>query len=501
MASAVMTTTGVIAPVRSRLSTALIVASLCLCGTVVSLQQTLVVPILPELPRLLSTSSDNASWLVTATLLAGAVSTPVVSRLADMFGKRKMIVLCLLFSIGGSFIGAFSTSLLTVVAGRTLQGVGMALIPVGIAIMRDELPKERVPLGVALMSATLAVGAGAGLPLAGIIASSTDWHAIFWVTAGAGILMLVFVLLVLPESPVRSPGHFDYRGAAGLTIALTALLLAISKGGVWGWGNPWTLGLGFGGLLVLIAWVPLELRVRRPLVDIRVARRPAVLLVNISSVLVGFAMFGNMLVTTQLLQLPTSTGYGLGLGMVESGLWLAPTALVFGALAPVSAAITRRFGAHTTLMSGALIMSVFYVARVFLSNDLTQIVIGAMLVSVGTSLTYAAMPTLIMRAVPVTETASANGLNTLLRSVGTSMSSAAVGVALSVGTVLIAGESHPALSSFQLIFWGSALTCLVSAVLALPLRRLTADSEYDEDERAMDDAVPTTDVAARGGIG
>jgi len=487
--------------VRSRLSTGLIVAALCLCGTVVALQQTLVVPVLPELPRLLDTSTDNASWLVTSTLLAGAVSTPVVSRLADMFGKRRMIILCLMFSITGSFVGAFSDSLLTVVTGRTLQGVGMALIPVGIAIMRDELPKDTVPLGVALMSATLAVGAGAGLPLAGIIANSTDWHAIFWVTAGAGMVMLVFVLLVLPESPVLSPGHFDYRGAVGLTVALTSLLLAISKGGVWGWGDPWTIGLGLGGLLLLLAWVPLELRVPRPLVDIRVARRPAVLLVNTASVLVGFAMFGNMLITTQLLQLPTSTGYGLGLGMVESGLWLAPTALIFGALAPVSAAVTRRFGAHTTLLAGALIMSVFYVARVFLSHDLAQIVIGAMLVSIGTSLTYSAMPTLIMRAVPVTETASANGLNTLLRSVGTSMSSAAVGVAVSVGTISIAGESHPAMSSFQLIFWGSAATCLIAAVLALPLRRLTAEGDFDEDELGPDDEVPATDVAARGGVG
>src|SRR5699024_6314844 len=145
-------------------------ATLALSGTVMSLQQTIVVPLLPDFPRLLETTADNASWLVTATLLTGAVATPVVSRLADMYGKRIMMMVTLAIMVLGSLIGALSgTSLELAVLARALQGVGMALVPVGIATMRDELPPHRVPLGVALMSATLAIGAGAGLPLSGLM--------------------------------------------------------------------------------------------------------------------------------------------------------------------------------------------------------------------------------------------------------------------------------------------------------------------------------------------
>lgn len=472
-----------------------VVATLALTGTVVSLQQTLVLPLLPEFPRLLGTTADTASWLVTATLLAGAVATPTISRLADMFGKKRMMLVALAVMVAGSALGALSQTLPLIIAARALQGVGMALIPVGIAIMRDELPRDRVPLGVALMSATLAIGAGAGLPLAGLISDHLDWHAIFWVTAVAGTAMLGAVWLVLAESPVVTRGSFDYRGAVVLSLSLTAVLLALSKGGQWGWSSPVTLVLAGLGLLLLLAWLPLELRVRNPLVDVRIAARPAVLLVNLVSVLTGFAMFANMLVTTQLLQLPTSSGFGLGLGVLETGLWMTPSALVFGAMAPVSAAVTRRFGPLTTLLAGALLMSGAYVARVFLSHELWQIVTGSTLVAVGTSMTYAAMPTLIMRAVPVTETASANGLNTLLRSIGTSASSATLAAVTTIGVVRVGGDVFPSFDALVAVFWLSAIMSLVAGLLVVPMWRMR---EYAQEDR--DAAEPRPDTVVHGRV-
>lgn len=463
-----------------------IVAILAMCGTVVSLQQTLVLPLLPDFPRILSTTVDNASWLVTATLLTGAVAIPSVTRLADMFGKKRMMVVCLAVMVLGSILGSFSDVLWLVVTARALQGVGMALIPVGIAIMRDELPRDRLPLGVALMSATLAIGAGAGLPLAGLLTKHFDWHSIFWVTGLAGLLMLLAVARAVPESPVLTRGTFDYRGALLLSVALTSGLLVLSKGGSWGWTSWPTILLAVVGVLVLLAWLPFELRVSNPLVDLRVAARPTVLLVNIASVLTGFAMFSNMLVTTQLLQLPTSSGYGLGMDVLQTGLWTAPTALVFGAMAPVAAWGISRFGPQVTLLAGAAVMSGAYVGRVFLSQDLWQIVGGAMLVAAGTSMTFAAMPTLIMRAVPMTETASANGLNTLLRAIGTSSSSAAMAAVTTVGVIRVGGDVFPSFGALVTVFWVSAGTSALAALVTIPLFRTRELSAHVGDRPAQD---------------
>lgn len=465
-------------PAATRSSPALIVTTLALCGVVVSLQQTLLLPLLPELPELLDTSVDNASWLVTATLLSGAIATPTLSRLADMHGKRRMMLVALGLSVAGSLLGALSPTLPLLITARALQGVGMALVPIGIAAMRDELPRDRLPLGVALMSATLAIGAGVGLPLAGLITEHLGWHAIFWVTGAVGLALVAAVMRVLPESPVRTRGSFDLRGAVLLSVALTAVLVALSKGGQWGWLSPATLGSGAAGLVLLALWAPLELRTPAPLVDIRVAMRRAVLLPNLGSFLAGFGLFANMLVSTQQMQQPETTGYGLGFDALHTGLWLAPAALAFALMAPVSAWLIGRIGPQLTMIAGASIMGVTYLARIVLSDDVLQIAIGSVVVSAGTAMAYAAFPTLVTRAVPVTETASANGLNVLLRAMGTSTSSATIAAMATISTTEIAGVTYPSWTAIATVFWLAAGASFAVALLGVPMVRMT---EYRDD--------------------
>lgn len=460
-----------------RKSPTTIMLVLSLCGIVVSLQQTLLLPLLPELPELLDTTADSASWMVTATLLAGAVATPTISRLADMYGKRRMMLVALTITFCGSVLGAVSNVLPLLVGARALQGVGVALVPVAIAMMRDELPQERVPLGVAVMSATLAVGAGVGLPVSGLLANNLDWHAMFWLTGLVSALLVLVAASTLPESPMRTKGSFDVRGAVLLSGALTALLLALSKGSQWGWASAATLGTVVIGVALLGVWLPLALRTPSPLVDVRVAARRPVMLVNVISIFAGFAMFINMLVTTQVLQMPEQTGYGLGLDIVTSGWWMVPNTIAFAVMAPVSAWLTRRYGPQVTLLIGAVVMTVSYFVRTFASDDLAQVVLGSVTVGIGTAIAYGALPTMVMRAVPVTETASANGLNVLLRSVGTSAASAATAAVTSASALVIAGQIAPSSDALQLLLWLAVIASLAATVLAVPTLRMREFSE------------------------
>ena len=485
-------------PRQRRWPTSVVVTVLCLCGTVVSLQQTLVIPLLPDFPHILDTSADNTSWLVTVTLLTSAVSTPIVSRLADMFGKRRMMVLCLAMMICGSVVAALGAAFALVVTGRALQGFAVALIPVGISILRDELPREKVPSAVALMSATLGIGSAVGLPMSGIIYAHWGWHAIFWVCAVAGALLVTAVVVVVPESAVRTRGRFDYLGAVLLSIALTSLLLALSKGGHWGWVTERTVGLFMLAAVAFVVWLRVELGASQPLVDIRTSTRKPVLLTNIASILLGFAMYGNMLTTTQQLQMPKISGYGFGTSVVVAGACMLPGGLAMVLLAPVSATITKQFGARTTLIVGALVIAGGYVARVNLTATIWQVVLGATLVSMGTAIAYAAMPTLIMRSVPITETASANGLNTLLRAIGTSVSSSVVAAILTSVTITVAGVVFPSLAAFQHIFWLCAFAALIGAGVALALPSRAALARAAREARAGRPAAPDGDIKGPG---
>ncbi len=454
---------------------------LSVCGTFVSLQQTLIIPIIGDLPKLFHTTPSNASWLITATLLTSAVAMPTVSRLADMYGKRRMMVICLILIIVGSLLGAVGTSLPLVIVARALQGFSTALIPVGISIMRDELPKEKVPAAVALMSATLGIGGAIGLPLGGFLYAQSSYHSLFWLSAATGVLLLIAILKLVTESLIKTPGRFDVLGALIISIALTCFLLAVSKGGSWGWGSASVLGL-FAAFVVLLAlWVPYQLKIREPLIDLRTSARRPVLITNIATVLIGFAMFGQMLAVTQLLTMPTASGYGYGFSPMQAGLAMLPGGMLMVFLAPVSATITNRFGAKTTLLTGAVIMGLGYIGLVFMIGTLFTLILGTILVSAGLALAYAAMPTLIMRAVPMTETASANGLNALLRSVGTSSASAAVAAVLAGMTMTVGGIAMPAVGAFKFIFWISAISALVGASIGafLPKHRADLEESFD----------------------
>jgi MFS family permease len=460
---------------RSRtLSPGAITAVLALSGTVVALMQTLVVPLLPDFPKILGVTADDASWLVTATLLSSAVATPIVSRSADMYGKRKMMVICLAIMVAGSIVAAVGGSFLWLIIGRALQGFSSALIPVGISIMRDELPKEKMGSAVALMSATLGIGSAMGLPLAGLLYEGLGWESIFWVSGAAGTLLLAAVVLVVPESKVRTPGRFDYLGAVVLSAALAALLLAISKGGSWGWSSEPVLLLFLASAILLAVWVPYELKVSQPMVDLRTSGRRPVLLTNLASLLVGFAMFANMLLTTQQLQLPASTGYGFQLSVIAAGLCMVPSGLAMVVFAPVSGGIIGRFGGKSALIAGAAVMVAGYMARVFFWDSIASVIIGSTVVSIGTAIAYAAMPTLIMGAVPITETASANGLNSLVRSIGTSTSSAAVAAVLTSVTITVGSARLPSFEAFKDVFWMAALASTASMVAAVFIPRAAA---------------------------
>ncbi|MFI5952720.1 MFS transporter [Cryptosporangium sp. NPDC051539] len=476
--------------------TNLVVAVLAAAGISVALMQTLVIPLIPELPELLHAAPSDAAWAITATLLAGAVATPVVGRLGDMFGKRRMLLFSIALLITGSVIGAFSNSLTPMVVGRILQGAAAGVIPLGISLMRDTVPPERLGAATALMSASLGIGGALGLPAAALLADNFDWHALFWVSAAVGALVGVLVLSFVPHSTIRTGGRFDVPGAIGLSAALVSLLLAISKGGDWGWTSGTTLGLFGAAVVVLLVWGVYELRTSQPLVDLRTTARRQVLLTNLASIGIGFAMFAMSLVIPTLLQLPVATGYGLGRSMLTVGLVMAPSGLVMLVAAPLAARVARVRGFKLTLIIGAVIIAAGYGFAAVLMDAVWQLVVATCIIGAGVGFAYGSMPALVMAAVPVSETAAANSLSTLMRSLGTSVASAVGGAILANMVVALGPVSVPSQAGFRVVLSLAAGAALVGALIAgfIPRHtRPTPDAAIPADEA---DGIGTAEPAA-----
>ncbi|MFI7114669.1 MFS transporter [Nonomuraea sp. NPDC050227] len=455
-----------------------IVSVLAVAGIVGSLMQTLVVPLIGRLPRLLHASAADTSWVITVTLLVGAVATPVIGKLGDLYGKRTMMLVCSVPLVAGSVVCALSGSLIPMIAGRGLQGLGVGMIPLGVSALRDLLPPQRVGPAIALMSSSMGIGGALGLPISAAVAEYADWRVLFWGSAALSVLVGVLIWLLVPATPAAAVrGRLDLVGAFGLGAALVCLLLGVSKGGDWGWSSGATLGLLGGAVLLALLWGLWELRVRDPLVDLRTTARPQVLLTNVASILVGFAMYAQSLVLIQILQLPAALGYGLGQSMLAAGLWMAPSGLMMMAVSSLGARLSAARGPKTSLFVGALVIAAGYGTALGLMGWSWGLMIAGCVGSAGVGLAYGAMPALIMGAVPRSETASANSFNTLMRSIGTSVCAAVIGVVLAQLTVTVGGHTLPSETGFRTALLIGCGVAVVAALVTLTLPKTrTADA-------------------------
>lgn len=453
--------------VRFRFPPMLVVIVLCLGSLCGALMQSLVIPIQSELPRLLGTAPGNASWAVTATLLASAVAMPVTGRLADIYGKKNIMVVSAGILAVGSLIAALSSSLAPFLAGRALQGVAMGYIPVAISMVREIAPPERRASAVAAVSATLGVGGALGLPLSAWIADDYSWHALFWLSTALAAVILVLTLIVVPSVRDQHPAHIDILGTIGLAVGLCATLIGVSKGSEWGWSDQSTIGSIAGGVIVLLLWAWYELRHHDPLVDLRTTARRPVLFTNLAAVLIGFGMMAQAIVVPQLLQMPEATGYGLGQTILQAGLWMAPGGLMMMLFAPVSSKLINTAGARITLAVGAVVISGGYLIALGLMNAPWQLMLATIIASAGVGIGYAAMPTLILDNVPPSEAGSSVGVNGLMRSVGTTVAGAVMAAILTSSTLDLGGVEIPDKSAFHLCFLVGAAAAFAGALVAL----------------------------------
>jgi len=445
-----------------------LIGVLAFAGIVVSLSQTLVIPLLGTLPAILDTSAANAAWVVTVTLLAGAVGGPVMGRLGDLYPKKFVLIGCTAVMVLGSVLCALATSLWPMLIGRFLQGLGIGVIPIGIATMREVLPAVRLAPSISLMSSSLGVGGALGLPAAAALAQYGSWQWMFWGTAVLGLAIMAAMALQLRRTPAAKPdGSLDLVGALGLATGLVSLLVAVSKGADWGWGSRMTLGLLALAAVAIPAWGWWVLRHPSPLVDLRVAARRPVLMTNIATVLVGMGMYAQMLILPQVLQMPLATGHGLGQSMVAMGLWTAPGGLAMMAVSPISGRFIDTRGPKFTLVLGALVIASGYLSAVFLMGSTWGIMIAGALTSSGVGLAYGAMPALIMASVPRSEMGSANSFNTLMRSIGTTTSAAVLGVILTQMSSDFHGLFVPTEAGFRVgLLLGCGVALIAAAVAA-----------------------------------
>lgn len=448
-------------------------ATLCVVTAalfVYSTLETMLSPALPLIQEAVGASTPAIAWVFTGLLLAGAVSTPLVGRLADVWDKRPVLLGVLVVVAIGTLLAALASNVAVLTAGQVLQGVGLSLVPLAVGIIRDTQPAERVASGNGLIVGTAASSTAVGLLIAGPILQVLPYTWLYWIPLAVIVAALVVAWAVVPSCPPTKQGSVDWSGAALLGAGLALVLIGISRSSRAGWGSPLVLSLLAAGLVVLTVFVVVELRTRDPLVDLGLLGQRAVLVTCAVAFVVGFGTFAVFVLVPILVELPTSTGFGLGGSALETGLYLVPLGIVGTAVAPLTGRLERAVGARGVMLVGTTAMVLAALALLAAPGRPWMILVSTALagLTVGFGLTQAMNN--VVATVPEERTASVSGLTFVAKSVGGTLGA-------QLGAVLLAQSADPATelpawSGFQAAFLLAAAVSVTAVLLslALPMR-------------------------------
>jgi EmrB/QacA subfamily drug resistance transporter len=419
----------------------------------------------------------GVGWLVTSFLLVAAGATVICGRLGDLFGRRRVMLAVLVCAGLGSAISALSSQLEWVIIGRAVQGMSAAVLPLCFGLLRENLPEQRVAIGVGIIAATAAVAAGTGLILGGLIVDHLTWPWIFYCSGSFAAVSIAFVLIWVPASaPQPAQGRIDVLGGVLFVPAIAGLLLAISNGKGWGWTDLRTLSVIAGSLVLLAIWIVHELRQKNPLINVRLFADRQVMLSNLAMALFGVGTAQLMLVLLLLMQQPSWTLVGLGVSATMAAMIKLPSNLLAAVAAPWSGFIAARHGARRALLVGIALVTTGWVAITLYHASIAFLIPMIVFVGFGGAMMYAAMPNLVVEIVPADRIGEATGLQQVVRATATAIGAQIVTLMLATSTVSDSSRGagvFPSAAAYDLalLFITSSCVACLLATFALPKRK------------------------------
>jgi MFS family permease len=443
----------------------------------VSFSESMLIPALPALQQEFHTTEAVISWVPAIYLLLGSLTTPSFGKLGDTYGKKRLLLVALIFYTVAVIGNGFAWSIGSLLVFRAIQGVGLAMFPLAFALIRDEFPKEKVAIATGIVSAMFGIGATIGLVGGGWITQTFNWQTNYHLLAPFAVIVTLLVAWRVHESPLKTPSRLDVWGVLLLGIAVIGFLVPLTQGGQWGWTSPYTLGLFAVGVFATIALVYAELHVNDPLIDLKLAGVRYVLETNFMMFIAGFAMFLAYLAIVYLTRTPPPVGFGLD--TFQAALSFVPAGLVILVASPLFGRFVKRRGAKNALLLASLIVAVSFVFLILFNATLLEIVVGTMILFAGVGGVFVAAINVLILYVPASKTGAETALNTVFRFIGGAVGTAVAGelltlyqapisIAISGGTAVVLAPTTQAFSYIAVI---ALILSLVGIVTAYALKR------------------------------
>lgn len=425
------------------------------------LTQGWIVPLLPSFVERYGQSPAAANWITAAAYLSTVVCVPLLGKLGDLYGHKRMLVIATSLVALGSVIVAIAPTFAVLLAGRVLQGALSAFLPLEFAIVRERAGK-RASRAIGWLVGSLTVGGSLGAILAGLASQYLSLAATLWLPAAMMIVVVPFLAWLVPETSTRRTGGVDWVGAALLGAGLALILTAIGNGSRWGWVDAKTLAGVLGGAVLLVAWVRVETRIAHPLVSLDVIRRGRQGLPLFTAFVFGAYLFGSQApVSSFLATRPAATGFGFGLTGLALGSSLMVVAVAMTLSSAIAARLAERAGQSVVLVGGAAISAVAYLLAIVVRHDLVWFLIMQAGTGIGGGLVAASLPAIVVARAPKDSVGIMSGLYNTSRTAAGSVSGAVFAAVMSAMAIKLSSGKVGASETAYVVVW------IICAALAL----------------------------------
>ncbi len=463
---------------------------------------------------------STVTWILTAYLVVGVVATPIVGKLGDIYGKKRVLTgVLVIYAIAvtvagftpniGDFFGVPRESQIYLLIGvRAVQGIGVGMFPLAFAMIGEEFPRNAVAQAQGIVSAMFAVGAAVGLAGGAAITQALGWQATYHTVIPVAVGALLASIYVLRESRVRLHEPLDYPGAAFLGGALAFFLIGLTQAPDWGWGNIYGASVDgfplgapilftFAGVLA-VAFIVRELRTSRPIVEFSKMRERNIWVSNAIALFAGTAMFMFFVGLVILAELPTAL-IGLGLTAVTFGLLSLPATTGNMVTAPLVGRWIGRSGPKPAMLLGPVLVIAGGLALTFFNREWYELTLAAIPLMLGTVMMFIGMTNTVVTSSRPTEVGVQTGMNQTFRNLGTAIGPALATTILASFTTyytimtpggpVLAGPS-PTLAAFQYVFIGIAAAGMVMFALATLIRNYRFDAAGNRISLARGERTP-----------
>jgi EmrB/QacA subfamily drug resistance transporter len=430
--------------------------AVCVATFMLLLDITIVNVALPDIQRSLRADFSDLQWVIDAYALTLAALLLTSGSLADLMGRRRVFVLGLaLFTVASLLCGLAGSPLFLNLA-RALQGIGGAMMfATSLALIAAAFQGAERGTAIGAWGATIGAAVAVGPLVGGVLVDAIGWEAIFFVNLPIGVAAIALTLAMVDESRNPAGGTIDWAGTVTFSGALFGLVFGLIRGNVEGWDSPLILVMLIGFVVLMIAFVVIEMRVAHPMLDISLFRKPAFDGASIAAFVLSAAMFAMFLYLTLYIQ------NILGYSPLEAGVRFLPITLLSFVVAPISGKLAERLGIRWFLGGGLLFVAIGLLLMRGLKpgDDWTALLGGMIVCGIGIGATNPALATAAIGVVPPQRAGMASGINSTFRQVGIATGIAAYGALF---THLVASKFLDAVPQAARFGSGQALSDFVS---------------------------------------